>query len=147
MGLLSQLSCAPLEAGETVSPDEEIAELHPLIPAWKVVRDGKVRKLQYRFLFDREQTADRFLSKLRELAEEENHHPEIRREGKDVTVEWWTHVLGGLHPNDFIMAAKTEGLYTVAKVGAAVATTTDTNLPTLYEIPRFRHIGARRKAG
>jgi 4a-hydroxytetrahydrobiopterin dehydratase len=23
-----------------------------------------------------------------------------------VTVTWWTHVIGGLHKNDFIMAAK-----------------------------------------
>jgi 4a-hydroxytetrahydrobiopterin dehydratase len=28
-----------------------------------------------------------------------------------VTVTWWTHKIRGLHHNDFIMAAKTDGLY------------------------------------
>ncbi|NTV07640.1 MAG: 4a-hydroxytetrahydrobiopterin dehydratase, partial [Chlorobium limicola] len=28
-----------------------------------------------------------------------------------VTVEWWTHSAGGLHRNDFIMAARTGGLH------------------------------------
>jgi 4a-hydroxytetrahydrobiopterin dehydratase len=27
-----------------------------------------------------------------------------------VTVEWWTHAIGGLHRNDFIMAARTDTL-------------------------------------
>jgi len=26
-------------------------------------------------------------------------------------VNWWTHKIGGLHKNDFIMAAKTDELY------------------------------------
>ena len=28
-----------------------------------------------------------------------------------VTVVWWTHKIGGLHRNDFVMAAKTDDLY------------------------------------
>jgi len=35
-------------------------------------------------------------------------HPD--RVGK-VTVSWWTHKIGGLHRNDFIMAAKTDRLF------------------------------------
>ena len=27
-----------------------------------------------------------------------------------VTVSWWTHKIGGLHRNDFIMAARTDQL-------------------------------------
>jgi 4a-hydroxytetrahydrobiopterin dehydratase len=27
-----------------------------------------------------------------------------------VTVSWWTHKIGGLHGNDFIMAARTDQL-------------------------------------
>jgi pterin-4a-carbinolamine dehydratase len=26
-------------------------------------------------------------------------------------VDWWTHKIGGLHRNDFIMAAKTDEIY------------------------------------
>jgi 4a-hydroxytetrahydrobiopterin dehydratase len=28
-----------------------------------------------------------------------------------VTVTWWTHEIGGLHRNDFVMAAKTDRQY------------------------------------
>ena len=42
------------------------------------------------------------------IAEEENHHPAIVTEWGRVTVSWWTHKIGGLHANDFIMAAKTD---------------------------------------
>jgi 4a-hydroxytetrahydrobiopterin dehydratase len=40
------------------------------------------------------------------IAEQVNHHPVIMLEWGKVTVTWWTHVIGGLHKNDFIMAAK-----------------------------------------
>ncbi|APJ15102.1 pterin-4-alpha-carbinolamine dehydratase [Aeromonas hydrophila] len=30
--------------------------------------------------------------------------------GDMVTVSWWTHKIGGLHRNDFIMAARTDEL-------------------------------------
>lgn len=44
------------------------------------------------------------------LAESVNHHPRITVTWRQVLVEWWTHSLGGLHKNDFIMAAKTDKL-------------------------------------
>ena len=45
-----------------------------------------------------------------EMAEQEDHHPLIVLEWGKVTVEWWTHKIGGLHRNDFISAAKTDSL-------------------------------------
>ncbi|MEJ2333871.1 MAG: 4a-hydroxytetrahydrobiopterin dehydratase, partial [Desulfobulbaceae bacterium] len=45
------------------------------------------------------------------LAEEENHHPAIVTEWGKVTVSWWSHIIKGLHLNDFIMAARTEELF------------------------------------
>ena len=44
------------------------------------------------------------------LAEKEGHHPALLAEWGRVTVTWWTHKIRGLHRNDFIMAAKTDGL-------------------------------------
>ena len=43
-----------------------------------------------------------------EQAEEEGHHPALLTEWGKVTVSWWTHKIGGLHQNDFIMAARTD---------------------------------------
>ncbi len=45
---------------------------------------------------------------LGEQAEEEGHHPALLTEWGKVTVTWWTHKIGGLHRNDFIMAARTD---------------------------------------
>jgi 4a-hydroxytetrahydrobiopterin dehydratase len=46
-----------------------------------------------------------------EQAEEEGHHPALLTEWGKVTVTWWTHKIGGLHHNDFIMAARTDELF------------------------------------
>jgi len=47
---------------------------------------------------------------LGELAEEQGHHPALLVEYGKLTVRWWTHDIGGLHINDFIMAARTDEL-------------------------------------
>jgi len=52
-----------------------------------------------------------FTNKVGALAESEGHHPALLTEWGKVTVTWWTHKIGGLHRNDFIMAAKTDQLY------------------------------------
>ena len=49
-----------------------------------------------------------FTNRIGALAESEDHHPAILTEWGRVTIGWWTHVVGGLHRNDFIMAAQTD---------------------------------------
>ena len=51
-----------------------------------------------------------FTNKLGTVAEQQNHHPAILTEWGKVTVSWWTHKIGGLHKNDFIMAARTDAI-------------------------------------
>ncbi|MCH7619280.1 MAG: 4a-hydroxytetrahydrobiopterin dehydratase, partial [Candidatus Marinimicrobia bacterium] len=45
------------------------------------------------------------------IAEEEGHHPAILTEWGSVKVSWWTHKIKGLHKNDFIMASKTDRIF------------------------------------
>ena len=45
------------------------------------------------------------------LAETEGHHPQIILEYGRVTIKWWSHKIKGLHVNDFILASRTEDLY------------------------------------
>ena len=52
-----------------------------------------------------------FTNRVADLAEAEGHHPAIITEWGRVTIRWWTHAIGGLHKNDFIMAARTDKLY------------------------------------
>lgn len=46
--------------------------------------------------------------RLTTLAEAEDHHPHLGISWGSLTVSWWTHSLGGLHENDFIIAAETD---------------------------------------
>ena len=49
----------------------------------------------------------KFFQRVAQIAEEEDHHPDLHLAGyRNVTVEIWTHAVGGLTENDFILAAK-----------------------------------------
>ena len=44
-----------------------------------------------------------------QLTEREGHHPDLHLEGyHNFRVELWTHSVGGLSENDFVLAAKTD---------------------------------------
>jgi 4a-hydroxytetrahydrobiopterin dehydratase len=52
-----------------------------------------------------------FFNKVAEVAEEDGHHPDLHIAGyRNVAVELWTHAIGGLSENDFILAAKIDRL-------------------------------------
>lgn len=93
-----------------VTPEEE-QELKPQIPEWNVVDVNDVRRLRRTFKLKGWTRAVEFANAVAELAEEEDHHPTILIAWGKVTVTWWTHAIGGLHRNDFIMAAKTDHAY------------------------------------
>ena len=53
----------------------------------------------------------KFFNAVAELAEDEGHHPDLHLEGyRNVWIELWTHAIGGLSENDFILAAKIDEL-------------------------------------
>jgi 4a-hydroxytetrahydrobiopterin dehydratase len=49
-------------------------------------------------------------NRIGELAEGENHHPRLVVEYGRLAVSWWTHAISSVHRNDFIMAARTNGI-------------------------------------
>jgi 4a-hydroxytetrahydrobiopterin dehydratase len=93
-----------LTAGET-------AELLPQVPEWEVIDINGVERLRRQFKFKNFVEALGFTQKVGELAEQHAHHPAILTEWGRVTVSWWTHKIGGLHRNDFVMAARTDELF------------------------------------
>ena len=112
MNKISQLKCIPCRGGDSSLTDAEVAELLPQVPEWHlVVRDG-ISQLQRMFKFKNYAQSVEFTNKVAAIAEEQDHHPLIVLEWGRVTVQWWTHVVKGLHKNDFIMAAKTDELFT-----------------------------------
>ena len=111
METLSQLKCTACRGDEPPLTGEGIAELMPQVPEWRLEERDGIKRLERRFKFRNFVQALAFTNKVGEAAEEEGHHPVIELTWGRVTVTWWTHKIKGLHQNDFIMAAKTDELY------------------------------------
>lgn len=108
---LNKLKCVPCRGGEPTVTDLEIKELHPQVQEWEIVERNSIKRLERVFKFNNFKEALEFTNKIGEIAEEEGHHPVIVTEWGRVKVSWWTHKIKGLHQNDFIMAAKTNEIY------------------------------------
>ena len=106
MSELSEMKCTACRGDEPTLTDDEIAELLPQVPDCE-----GVKRLERVFEFGNFAQALAFTNKVGDQAEEEGHHPALLTEWGKVTVRWWTHKIGGLHQNDFIMAARTDELY------------------------------------
>jgi len=109
--LLSTLKCVACRGGDPSLAEAEITELLPQVPEWQVIEVDDILRLQRVFKLKNFVAALEFTNKIGVVAEQEDHHPLIITEWGRVTVQWWTHVVKGLHKNDFIMAAKTDGLF------------------------------------
>lgn len=103
--------CIACRAGEPTLTDAEIEDLRLHVHGWEVKEVNRMKRLEKAFKFKTFAQALEFTNKIGAIAEEENHHPLLITEYGRVTVDWWTHKIGGLHKNDFIMAAKTDELY------------------------------------
>jgi 4a-hydroxytetrahydrobiopterin dehydratase len=107
---LAATKCVACRAGEPTLTDVEIEDLLLQIHGWEVKEVNGMKRLEKVFKLKNFAQALEFTNKIGAIAEEENHHPLIITEYGRVTVDWWTHVIEGLHKNDFIMAAKTDDL-------------------------------------
>ena len=112
---MSTLSAERCTACRHDSPRVTVAELTALrreVPDWQVVERDGIARLERAFGFPTFADALAFTNRVGALAEAEGHHPALLTEWGRVTVTWWTHKIRGLHRNDFIMAAKTDALFT-----------------------------------
>lgn len=101
---LTQKHCVPCEGGIPPFDLEQIESYKKEISTdWQVL-DGK--KLERKFKFEDFKEAMEFVNKVAEVAESEQHHPDIKIFYNLVTITLWTHAIAGLSENDFIMAAK-----------------------------------------
>jgi 4a-hydroxytetrahydrobiopterin dehydratase len=108
---LKQGSCIPCREGAPTLTAAETAVLLRQVPAWRIAEVGGVPRLQREFAFKDFRTAMEFALQVGELAEREQHHPEIHLGWGKVMVESWTHKIRGLHQNDFILAAKIDAIH------------------------------------
>ena len=111
MAQLNQMQCVACRKGEPTVTEAELAEFSLQLPAWHIIKVDGIDRLERVFSFPNFVDALAFTNTVGELAESEGHHPALLTEWGRVTVTWWTHKIGGLHRNDFIMAARTDQLY------------------------------------
>ena len=90
--------------------DAEAQELLRELTDWGIVEQQGVQRLQRVFRFKDFVSALAFTNEVGRIAEEAQHHPLLITEWGRVTVQWWTHAIGGLHRNDFILAARSDQL-------------------------------------
>lgn len=83
---------------------DQVKKLLPEVSGWTVTEDAK--KISCIFKFKTFPEAIAFVHKVADIAEKENHHPDFQINYSKVTLTLWTHAIGGLSENDFIVAAK-----------------------------------------
>ena len=98
--------CTPCERGTPPLTDDHALRLLAEIPGW-AVHEHRSRR---RFTFPGFPDAIRFIDRMAEVAEACGHHPDFCVHYREVEVTVWTHAIGGLSDNDFILAAKIDRL-------------------------------------
>jgi 4a-hydroxytetrahydrobiopterin dehydratase len=102
---LSEGKCLPCEGGvESCSIAHSQQQLQ-VLPGWALSDDGK--QISKRWKLKNFVQAMRLLELAGQIAEQEQHHPDLHLTGyRHVCIELTTHAIGGLSENDFILAAK-----------------------------------------
>ena len=111
LNILTEGSCEACRIDAPMVPPDQMEDLLAALDGWNVKQPDGIKQLEKSFSFPSFTTAMEFLNLVGEAAEKEDHHPTMLLEWGKVTVTWWSHKIGGLHMNDFIMAAKTDQIY------------------------------------
>jgi 4a-hydroxytetrahydrobiopterin dehydratase len=107
---LKEKRCVPCEGGTPPLDDPTTRKLLDQVPGWAVAPEAGQARLRRRFEFADFLAAMAFVDKMAALAEEQGHHPDFCVHYSRVDVTLWTHAVGGLSENDFILAAKIDGI-------------------------------------
>ena len=111
MGAKQLLSkrCVPCEGGVEPLKGEKLQYYLPAVPEWALIDEVKIER---EFSFTDFKAAMKFVNTVADLAESEQHHPDIfLHNWRKVTITLMTYKIKGLFDNDFIMAAKINQLY------------------------------------
>jgi len=105
---MKQRKCEPCHGGipplTRLRAEQRLQE----VPGWALIESAT--RLRRSFSFDDFMQAQAFACRVGALAEEQNHHPDICYGWGYCTVVFYTHKIGGLHENDFIMASLVNAL-------------------------------------
>jgi 4a-hydroxytetrahydrobiopterin dehydratase len=106
---LVKKKCLPCEGGVEPCSLEEAQRQLERLERWRLTHDGK--RIRKDWVAKNFVAAIDFFNKVAQVSESENHHPDLHLESyRQVWIEIWTHAIGGLSENDFILAAKIDQL-------------------------------------
>lgn len=111
MSDLAERNCQPCWADSPPVAASGRSALLAQLTGWSIEQAAGMDQLRAQFAFANFAKALAFTNRVGELAEAADHHPRIVLEWGKVEVRWWTHAIGGLHENDFIMAARTSDAF------------------------------------
>ena len=95
----------PCEGGVAPLTKAKAEEYLTVVPGWVLAQD--VKHISQELKFKDFVSAIAFVNELAKLAEAEGHHPDINLTSwNHLQITLWTHAIGGLTENDFIVAAK-----------------------------------------
>ena len=107
--MFKNINCIPCEGGIPPLNKNEIKKFKNLIsPDWLVIDSIKLSK---KFNFSTYKHAIKFTNLVASLAVEQEHHPYIHINFKEIEIFIFTHKINGLHENDFLMANKIDHIY------------------------------------
>jgi 4a-hydroxytetrahydrobiopterin dehydratase len=102
---LVRRKCSPCEGGIPPLSRADAEEQVSQCEGWSLTHEGQ--RIRRTWTVRNFIAGIEFFNKVAALAEEEGHHPDLHLEGyRQVAIELWTHAIGGLSENDFILAAK-----------------------------------------
>jgi 4a-hydroxytetrahydrobiopterin dehydratase len=97
--------CKPCEGGVEPCRLDEANEQLARLPGWYLTHDGQ--RIRKDWTVKNFMAGMNFFNRVAEIAEADGHHPDLHLAGyRNVWIELWTHAIGGLSENDFILAAK-----------------------------------------
>ena len=105
---LARESCQACRPDSPRVGPAEAAKLLVDLPGWEIVTVDGIEQLSRAFAQKDFAAALEFANRIGDLAQVADHHPLLIVEWGRATVRWWTHAIGGLHRNDFILAARTD---------------------------------------
>ena len=102
---LSQKNCIPCHTPGIEPLGKDAAQkLLAGLEGWSLAQDAK--SIQFEKKFKDFAAALHFVNQVGEIAEAQQHHPDIELGWGYVRLTLFTHAIGGLHENDFILASK-----------------------------------------
>ena len=100
---LAKKECVPCKGGTPPLTADQVQAFMGELDKWMVEQEYHLTKS---FEFRDFSAALDFVNRIGEIAEQQQHHPDIYLTWGKVRVDLWTHKIQGLTESDFILAAR-----------------------------------------